>query len=380
MDAILLVLSLSFGQLIKVPIETQGGLILLDLAVIILCVLGLFHTSFRLAKPPIWVKAALAFIMVATASLIFTPLTLTPFEYFISFSYIIRFSLYIFLGWLIFSNALPNIKENIHKVLLFSGFTIAVLGTLQLAFIPDLRFITRFYWDPHFFRTVSTFLDPNFTGAFLVLTLILWYQNRVVSKKWHLHIGIIIYIALLTTFSRGSYLAFLTAFLTLSLMNKSLKLGLITILLFLGLLLGFLSYERLVAEPKDIDRAQSAQSRLGTWQQGLELFQNHPILGIGFNSYRFALRQYNLGDKLFLQSRGSSTNDSSFLYITATTGIIGLSVYIFFLLTIVGKRKSYLTSGLMGLIAQSFFTNTLFYPPVLLWVILVAALEDKTFS
>lgn len=371
--SLMITLAIMAGQLIKLPVGSGGGATLLDVVVIALSLFGLFQIKLRLIKPPTFIIASLSFILVALLSLMLTPLSLTTEEYLSSFLYIIRFSVYILLGWLLLSKALPSLKQNINQILLLSGGNLAVLGLFQFIFLPDLKFLSIFGWDPHYFRTTSTFLDPNFLGTFLVLTLILLYQRFLINKIWSLFMAVVIYLALLTTFSRGSYLAFIAAFLTLSILNRSFRLGLVTTLLFLGLMLGFSSYQILIAQPRNIDRAQSAESRLGTWQQGFKLFQSHPILGVGFNTYRYALREYGLGDQQFLKSRGSSTNDSSLLYIAATTGVVGFITYLFFLFALIkiSLKGKILPAAIMGLLAQSFFANTLFYPPILLWIILM---------
>lgn len=379
----ILTFSIILGQLIKIPIGTHGGATLLDATVIGLCLLGLDKLRFHLKKPPLFILSALFFIFIALFSLIITPLKLTPQELLTSLSYIIRFSSFILLGWLIYLGTFHTMRKNIPQIFLISGLTLAILGLLQFIFLPDLGFLTNWGWDPHYLRTASTFLDPNFLGAYMVLTLILWYQNFAMAKKWYLFIGVIIYLTLLTTFSRGAYLAFLTSFGTLSILHRSARLGVITILLFTGLILGFTTYQKLVAQPRGIDRTQSAEFRLATWQQGWQLFSSHPILGVGFNTYRYALKQYNLGDEQFLKSHGSSTNDSSLLYVLTTTGILGFTTYLIFLFALVksGSREKILPAGLVGLVAQSFFANNLFYPPILLWIILMATYgEDKTSS
>ncbi len=373
MDTILLTLSIVSGQLVRLPFA-EGGLNLLDISVMLLCTWGFTSLKFRLKKPQ-WILSSFIFISLGLLSLAFTPVKLNSLELLSSISYLIRFSLYIFLGLLIYSDAFPNLKKNTYKLLFISAAALAVLGLIQLIFLPDLRFLANYGWDPHYFRTASTFLDPNFLGSFLVLALILWYQRYAMAKKWYLYLGVIIYFALMTTFSRGAYLAFLTSFSLLSFLNKSLKLFIMTIIFFFSLLLGFYTYQHIVAEPRGIDRTQSAQFRESTWQQGVQLFLKAPILGVGFNTYKFALRQYGLADESFLQSHGSTTNDSSFIYILSTTGVLGFISYLFFLFSLVkfGWKEKILPAALLGLIAQSFFANTLFYPPLLIWVILVTA-------
>lgn len=373
-----LILSILAGQVIKIPVGNFGGIILLDVAVIFLCFLGIYNIKFRLKRPPVFIKAALVFIAICLISLLFTPIKLTFPEFIISLLYTIRYSAYILVGWLIYQGAFPSFKKAALNVLITSGVFLAILGLLQLIFLKDLQFLAKYGWDPHYFRTVSTFFDPNFVGAYFVLTLLLLSlsRNKMTSFVW-----ILVYLALLTTFSRGAYLAFFTSFTLISILNRSKKQILFTIILSLGLLLGFNQYKTYVAAPRGIDRYESATSRQDSWRQGWQLFLNSPILGVGFNTYRFALRQYDLADEKFLKSHGSSTNDSSLLYVAATTGILGLTAYLIFLLSLALGKHKVLTSGLIGLIAQSFFANTLFYPPLLFWVILVAYWEeDKTSS
>lgn len=367
------VAGIAVGQLIKIPITPQSGVTILDLGVFILCLFGFLKYSLILRKPPMFILAALLFTTVALISLIFTPLKLNASEYLVSFFYIIRFFFYILLGWFITSGALPQLKRNAHKILLYSGVILAVLGLLQFVVFPNLEFLERYGWDPHYFRTVSTFLDPNFVGAFFVLTLIyLWDKQRLLF--------FIVYLALVTTFSRGAYLMFFISSLSLLLIKKSKTILFGVTILFILLLLSFYFYTLLISQPRNIDRTQSAQYRLSTWQQGWQLFQLHPVLGVGFNTYQYALRNYNLADEKFIASHGSSGNDSSLLFVLATTGILGFISYLFFIFSLFKmshKRNLILIVGLIGLLGHSIFANSLFYPPILLMLILLASSDTK---
>lgn len=354
----ILALGLTSGQLIRLPF-LGGGITLLDISVLALTILILFKTKFQLRKP-LFLIPGLFFILITILSLIFTPLNLTPAETFTSFSYIARFFLY-----LVFAVSVFSLKKDLSKSFILSGFAIAVLGVLQIIFLPDLRFLAAQGWDPHYFRLVSTFLDPNFTGAFLVLTLILITQKA----KINLFFFTLVYLALLLTFSRSSYGMFLISGLVFSVIKKTKKYALITLILFGFLLFGFQVYTRLVASPRNIDRNQSASFRLSTWQQGAILFQKSPLSGIGFNAYRYGIKQYNLGDKKFIASHGSSANDSSLLFVLSTTGILGLAAYIYFLFTLI-KTNKILVVGITGLLFHSFFANSLFYSPILLWLLI----------
>ncbi|MDO8638446.1 MAG: O-antigen ligase family protein [Candidatus Daviesbacteria bacterium] len=375
------VLAISIGQLIKIPFG-EGGVTILDLLVGCLALMNL--GSWLLVHPkPTFDKnlinlASLGFILVAVISLIFSPIQLTSSERLIAASYIIRLGAFFSLLW--FPNKLLS-NLAIEKILIFSGVIIATLGLLQLVAFPDLQFLAAINFDPHYLRTVSSLLDPNFTGAFLSLTaVILW--PKLFTKKIllaDLLIFGLIYITLLTTFSRGGYLAFGAGLLTISILQKSPKQFILSVILTGILLFSFKQYNGIVAVPRKIDRGQSAAARLDTWQQGFDIFGKYPILGVGFNTYRFALRDLHLADEQFLEKRGASTNDSSLLYVASTTGVIGLGFYLAFLMGILKLgwrlKKSHtrgviLIGGLAALLAQSFFANTLFYPFLLIWLIL----------
>lgn len=376
---LILAFALTAGQLIRIPFA-QGGITILDITIALFCLGGLLKTKFKLSKPPAQISAALVFISLAIISLIFSPLHLKFSEYIVSFAYTIRFALYILIAWLIFSDAFGDFGKKLKRVLLLSGISFAILGLLQLIFFPNLAFLSYFGWDPHYFRTVSTFFDPNFAGGFLVLTLLLIIQNFATDQKWSVLFFATVYSALLTTFSRSSYGMFLVSGLIFSLLEKSKKLAILTVILFVVLLSGFRIYTRLVATPRNINRTQSASFRLTTWQQGFILFQKFPVLGVGYNAYRYAIREFNLGDESFLKSHGSSSNDSSLLFVVSTTGILGLIAYLYFLWTLlkVYREKNFiLTAGLGGLIVHSFFANSLFYPPILAWIMIISTVSKK---
>lgn len=385
---ILIILALVSGQLVKIPLFTHGGMILLDFVVLILDIYGSFALKLNFKKFPVWISLAAGFITISITSLILTPLNLTLQEYFTSFSYTIRFSLYVFLGLILVNGFVKNLEKDVLSILFLSGVGLAFIGLIQLIILPDLAFLSASGWDPHFFRTVSTFLDPNFLGAYLTLTLIISYQNFAIAKNWNIIFFVIVFLALMATFSRGAYLGFGAGFLTLSLLRKSTKLFLLTIVLSTLLFSSYFFYQKIIAQKRFIDRTQSAQYRLSSWQQGITIFQNYPILGVGFNTYRYALKEFRIGDDQFLESHGASSNDSSLLYVLATTGIVGFIFYILFLGSLFWTEyKKYLLknswatfflAGLIAIFTQSFFSNTLFYPPLLFWLVLVASTTEKS--
>jgi O-antigen ligase len=306
-----------------------------------------------------------------------------------SFLYTIRLSSIFIFGWLISQKTLTT--KQIEFILITAGALTATLGLFQFLFLPDLSFLAQFGWDPHYYRLASTFLDPNFMGSFLSLILLLiFFSLEKNILKYKKILFLLVYLALLLTFSRSAYLMFSLCFLTASFLQKSLKIFLITLILISGLFLGFKIYQNLVAQPHNVDRTASAQTRLSSWQQGFMIFTHSPLLGVGFNSYHYALREYNLASESQITGHGGSSNDSSLLFVLDTTGLIGLTVYLIFLGVIfkIGLKAwqnrlllgTILIAFLLGLIIQSFFIDTLFYSFLLLPLILILASLESNFE
>lgn len=383
---VILASALASGQLIRIPFAGSGVITLLDIISISFIIFAISRGKFKLSKTPTFLKLGYLFVFITIISLIFTPITLSKEAFIVSFSYIVRVSIYLSCGLIFLSPHFKNLRGKITPALLLSGVTLSIIGLVQFLIFPDLQILTFYGWDPHYFRTVSTFFDPNFAGAYFVLTLLLLSSLRghevaVAISNWKIASSLkifamtVAYIALLTTFSRSSYLMFLVSGIIFAFLKKSKKLFLSTMILFLVLFLGFQFYTQFVANPKNIDRGQSASLRIGTWEQGLVLFQKFPILGVGFNTYRYAIEEFSSADKQFIKSHGSTSNDSSLLFVLATTGLTGLIFYLLFLLNIVKSafpKKEFLVAALGGLLIHSFFSNSLFYPFIFVWVILAA--------
>ncbi len=379
----LLILSVVAGQLIKVPLINQRGPILIDIILFFLVILGLKKLkSYWLSKPFL---AFIIFILICLISLVLSPLGFNPTENLSSFFYILRLLIFFLFGFVLLNKGL---KLNSGKIIIISGVFLSILGLLQFLFFPDLIFLTKYGWDPHFFRTVSTFLDPNFLGIYLTLSIITLLLSKF-PKRNTLKIiyFVIIYFALITTFSRSADLLFFVSLFTIGILKKSFIIFILGGFLTVILLITFYTYVSLVALPRNIDREQSGQLRISSWNQGLILFSKSPILGIGFNNYQQALKHYNVAPPSQLTSRGGSSNDSSLLFIIATTGISGLIAYLAFIFFSLkegiyflkkgGDEPVLLIAGILALIVNSFFINSLFYPFTLLWIfLLLGSLRD----
>lgn len=371
--ASILALAASSGQLIRIPFGNMGSINPLDITIIFFSIILSFKLKFKLKKPPTFILFFLLFTLTGFISLIISPLKLNISEFFNSLSYLIRLLFYIFLFLILNSGVFKKTFNFSTSTLLISSIALANAGILQLLLFPNLLFLTQNGWDPHFFRNVSTFLDPNFIGAFYVLSLIFILGYKT-SRKLKVFLFALFFISLLTTFSRSSYLMFLISGITFSYFKKSLKMSITFLILFAFLFFGFQFYSTLVTTPRNISREQSASFRISSWQQGLSIFQKSPVFGVGYNSYHYALEKYKLGDNQFLKSHGSTSNDSSLLTILSTTGIVGFIFYICFLIYFFKSsfkgNNLLIVSAIPSLLIHSFFANSLFYPPIFLFLLL----------
>lgn len=380
----LLIFSVAAGQLIKIPVTSQRGPVLLDIILFILVILG--SRKLQLRFLPKSFLAFIIFLLICLLSLVLSPLNLTFGEYLNSSLYILRLSIFLLFGVMVLNKTL---SLGFEKIIIVSGLILSVLGLLQFLLIPDMIFLTKFGWDPHFFRTVSTVLDPNFLGIYLTLSIITLFLAVFPKKYTHLKIILfaVIYTALITTFSRSSALLLFVSLLTISILKKSFRIFLLAIFLTAILVASFYTYISLVAIPRNIDREASAKLRLSSWNQGLMLFSKSPVLGIGFNNYQQALKEYSITPSSQLTSRGGSSNDSSLLFVLATTGLLGLTVYLTFIVFIIkecidllktqSEKSILLIAGILGLVVNSFFINSLFYPFTVFWIfLLLGSLRD----
>ena len=373
--------SVALGQFGRIPPGTPSGAILLiDLLVCLLA--GLWIWWVLLKRQKLVLSAAhlfwLGFIFLAGASLLFGPFDLSKRELLESGFYLVRFAAYTSLLWIIpvlFSN--QEGREKLRRWLYWTGFAVMTLGFFQLSIIPDIGFFSRFGWDPHVGRLVSTFLDPNYLGGFFALFLALVVAPTVQESKklpWFL-IGLIL-LATILTFSRSGYLAVGLVALIFGL-RFSWKVVLISLICIIPLALTVPRVRERVAGGFSIDK--TAQDRITSWQNALLIGDQYWVAGVGYNTYERAQEVFGIlvpGST----SRANAGSDSSLLNVLATTGVVGTALF----LAAIGlclrdcyrlvrsKPKSVGASMAFALLLatpalfiHAFFVNAFFYPFIL---------------
>ena len=136
-------------------------------------------------------------------------------------------------------------------------------------------------------------------------------------------------------------------------------------------------------------RQTSSNARLANYDVALKVIQDHPVFGVGFNSYRYTKDLYGLDhDWVDSPSHADAGVDNSFLFILATTGILGFTCYSWFWIRIwkgalykFKKRKNIfcavIIASISGLFINALFINSLFFAPLMFWMWIVIGLLEE---
>jgi O-antigen ligase len=223
-------------------------------------------------------------------------------------------------------------------------------------------------WDDHYFRITSFLLDPGFAGIVLVLGLVIALQKR----RLPLILGFIM--TILLTYSRASYLAAMAGCGYL-LLRKIRVQNTVKILAIILLSLFFLP--RPAGEGVNLLRTRSISARALNYAQTFEIIETNPLFGIGFNNICFAKHKLDPGLKSVNSCSGA---DNSFLFVLATTGLVGGVIFIHEILKLV-KGTSHDEFGEIfkgsgvALLTHSFFSNTIFYISTMAWFAILIAIS-----
>jgi O-antigen ligase len=273
-----------------------------------------------------------------------------------------------------------DFKKKIQDALLIIGSIIVGLGFVQYFFYSNLRNLYYLGWDEHMYRMFSVFLDPNFAGAFFVLfflfllSLLIKRRDALIGLLSALTLG-----AIFLTFSRSALIMLIaSASLFFTLVQKK---KLILVLLAVVFLVLALSSRYFNIENINLFRAVSSEARLKTAGEALLIFKSSPLVGVGFNAYRYARFNYKLTtENLISISHADAGTDNSFLFVLATTGIIGLILYLFLWFRVLKSASILAIVSILGIFVDSLFINSLFYPPIMLWLWMIIATKENSLS
>ena len=152
--------------------------------------------------------------------------------------------------------------------------------------------------------------------------------------------------------------------------------------MFLALLIAFSAYfaiPRIQTRVAGItDPADSAHFRLISWKNTSEISKDNLFLGVGYNAFKKAQVEYGFLTPDSQKEHSSTGSDSSLLLVLATTGVLGLFIFLIALgYPLVSSKSLFGVVMFIPLLLQSSFTNSLFFPQILFLLLLVIVIEKE---
>ncbi len=390
---ILLLIILPIGEILRFNIGNSIYLKPLDIVAGLLAVTLLFWIIQK-NKQALFKSIFFLFPIVGGLSLLVNSIWLQRVELAVASLYLIRWVSYMSVLFVI-PQFDEKFKQRLKQLLLFDGLLVVIVGYFQYFFYSDIRNLVSIGWDDHMYRLFSTFYDPNFAGSFLVLYAIFasgfLYQSIKNKNRKELYVYATVLaltlIAVLLTFSRSALLMLLFGGGVLLFFLKQKK------IIFVGIAVLVLYFiivsPRFYIENTNLFRVASTGARLESYGNAFTIYQNSPLLGIGFNAYRYAQQEYGFRkEHPKYPSNADAGVDNSFLFVLATTGIIGFTAFLTMWARILGdamskfrKKKDVFAAvfiaSAFGLFINAFFINSLFFPAIILWMWIQYSLLSK---
>jgi O-antigen ligase len=392
-----LILVLLTANLARIPLvsagESSAPLLLNDIAVGFIVLLGVAvgvaARSFRVDRAGL---IGILFAAIGACSAVATARQygFSTFELALSLAYLARwvqyFALYVVLINIVKRDDVNGVWSAVEIALLI----FAAFGVVQAAFLPGFAQLvypdSRAYydWDPQGHRLVSTVLEPNIAAAMLLIGLLVELAQISVGVRVARWRPLLLFVALVLTLSRSGALGFIAGVGTI-LLVRGLSKRLLRWIVAIGALV-LLALPKLIAFGAAYGKfttGGSAAARVVSWLQALRVFRDHPLFGIGFNTYGFVQERY--GYARF--GAASYSSDGGLLFIAVLTGIVGVSVYVWMLSTIIRRCRAIwrdrdvapehrglaigTTAVIVALCIDSLFVNSLLTTFVmeLLWIL-----------
>lgn len=398
---IITILSFIVGQLGRFDLGNGIILQITDLCVFLLVFVWFIQKAYRYRKGgestfgyP-FIRPFMFFCLVGFVSLIVNSFHFSFQAIIISSLYLVRWAVYGCIFFVVQDMTVIQ-KKNIWQFIIASGICVVILGFIQYIFYPNLIYIRYLGWDDHLYRLFSTLLDPNFAAVVFSLLLFMispqfFVEKNKKNKLMTIVLFIVSLLALLLTYSRSGYVMFASGSIaTFILLKKRLYLVIVFFLLIVGI---FFIPKNLHSAGVELWRTASITARSESAQQALRIIVDHPILGIGFSTYRYAQLEYGFTHKnSWLNDHAGAGTDNSWLFVMATTGVVGLLAYLYLWYKItqtaykVYKKSSdnfqkqiaiTLIASFVGLAINALFINSLFFPTVMFWMWVLAGINSN---
>ncbi len=367
----LLIVSIFFGQVFRFPLASLN-IPLVDLFHPILAALFVYHfiTATKINKIRILKKPLVYFLLwtVLTYALGCFRIKSIPLP---SLFYLLRLLSFGLLFLIPPPALLQKHLRLLQQLFILSLFSLVLFGLLQYFFWPNLTPLSSLNWDPHLNRLVSTYLDPAYTGLILTFFLLTIFFNQpliIKSSLTKFNLLLATYLSLAFTYSRASFLALLSTGIFHFFKTKNyLPFQYLSILIVITTII----LPRPPGEGTRLERTASILAKIENYKIGINLWSKSPIFGHGYN----LLSTVRLDQPP--TSHSANGFDSSLVTILTTTGIVGLLLYLSALRNIFLSSSPAMQYLLCALFIHSFFTNSLLYPHLLSYLIILKTIWPK---
>lgn len=273
----------------------------------------------------------------------------------------VRWVLLLVLLSLAFQFVPKSSQQNFFKYLLIIGTVVGLYGFFQYFWGYDL------FRDPESYRihasidrdtgklmwrTRGFFSHPltyaNSMGIFLCFPLAFLFnienfKNRKITWMWALICSFTLFASILTTFSRGGWLAVGFAVVLMIFLSFPVRRALAIGAVFLAIGAVAISQSGILIRRfiSIFNFSHGEQSdRFYLWHANWEMFKDHPLLGVGYNMNKSMVEPYMI--QLGYPTEFVSHAHNTFFQILGGTGLLGVvSLYSFFILIFVTMIRKY---------------------------------------
>lgn len=267
---------------------------------------------------------------------------LSTFELLASLTYLVRWLLYFGLYVAVINVARDADADALWGSLQRTALRFTAFGAFQV--VAFTHFAQQVYpggadnisWDDQGRRLVSTMLDPNFAGIFMLLPLLVYVAQLTFGERVPPWKPLFLLAGVLMTVSRGTTLAMavgLALIFAVRGVNRRLAKAAAVGALLVAPALPFLVQFAAKFNKFQIDG--SAMARVEAWLHALTVFADNPVVGIGFNTYAYVGRAYGWQR----EGRLNTSLDGGLLFIMVVSGVVGLIVYLVLLGVIVQRCR-----------------------------------------
>lgn len=287
--------------------------------------------------------------------------------------------------------------------MIFHFFLASVLSATLISIYAILQYFGYDFHQKEFDRSFSTLSNPNFLGAYLIMIIpfVLYYiftTKRWEEKVFFLACGIIIFVALLFTYSRASWIGFMVSSVLFFVVagyhiikqNKKIIIFSLLSLLFITILASYHTQKKeqftilkRALSTFDIKEGKSIGARFSVWKSGFKMIREKPLFGWGIDSFKSIFPGYKLPD--YVQYEGvritADKAHNEIIHLSACQGFIGLFSYlwiivIFFQKIILGIKKNSpglaliaILSSAVAYLVQNQFSFSVITIGIIFWIL-----------